>query len=749
MKNLNPICLVIAFCFFQTTLLAQNTITVIDAKTSNGKVFPVGNYTFKIQHLECFKDMVFKTQTGEREQRIIQSEVDSLIQVEGDFFFSGSNNDKQNIKGYRSIVVNCKNCDTTITTPVSSASNINRTVASQPLKVVVGNTWTDALTIQVILDSLRGKTILNSTQTETLNAIFKNYTGKTFTEYKKDTSNAYNNYFKNLLGNLNLTQDSSKSVKSTNQLKILADAHSGLPFLNNPTLAIDALGTLIAERFKEELTITFLAKFQKFLEDSTTRKWSLILPETRRVLKNINKEIYDFKPYLNTLHEAVQADTKELPHNLTTFLDSSATKYSHYQEVRVFLNLIESITKDNSPEKTFEKLLDTNFCKINFLDIPLKNNFIVSLLLLKNLRDENKWVSNTDFIKNQNAIPLFLGLTIEKERSKLSEVNLYNKIAKTPEIKKIEIWLGQAIELAELIKTSNTINTGADKQEKIVVYSKYILKHSDLLEHILKTDFLQKIDNQTINFIERGREAVKIVNNIALKNYSLAISNLVALLVDLRQGKKNNNNSTDKKLVQEQIQVQEKEDYLVFKYLTFAANLAKAENSADVKQALDAAALPVGSYRLKRNSNFSATINAYAGIYCGNENITKPDNTNSSATILAATAPVGINIGFCKNFGIFIPIVDLGSVATFRLTNTEAALPELIWSNVLSPGGYLVVNPWKNNPVTFMLGVQRGPELRRININDKAKTTAEFSTSAWRIGLSATFDIPLFNIYSK
>ena len=78
------------------------------------------------------------------------------------------------------------------------------------------------------------------------------------------------------------------------------------------------------------------------------------------------------------------------------------------------------------------------------------------------------------------------------------------------------------------------------------------------------------------------------------------------------------------------------------------ATVAEAKNSDEVAQAIEAAALPVGSYRIKRSASFDVSLNAYVGPFWGKETITKGRNMvdEPKQTVRGLTSPVGVAVSF-------------------------------------------------------------------------------------------------------
>jgi hypothetical protein len=97
------------------------------------------------------------------------------------------------------------------------------------------------------------------------------------------------------------------------------------------------------------------------------------------------------------------------------------------------------------------------------------------------------------------------------------------------------------------------------------------------------------------------------------------------------------------------------------------------------------------------------------------------------------------------SFSLFLPIIDVGAITAYRLNqgNAQSDLPELSFSNLIAPGAYFLVNLPKS-PFTIGAGAQFGPQARKITINNLEQTSG-----AWRYGLIATIDVPIFNLFSR
>jgi hypothetical protein len=193
------------------------------------------------------------------------------------------------------------------------------------------------------------------------------------------------------------------------------------------------------------------------------------------------------------------------------------------------------------------------------------------------------------------------------------------------------------------------------------------------------------------------------------------------------------------------------------KYGSFMANMINAQTSDEVENAIEAAALPTGSSRIKRESSFNISFNAYGGFFYGHEYM-KGVKDCVAFNSYGITAPIGVTIGFGQrkllhpwdgnghaSWSLFISLIDLGVVAAYRLNNdTVAQVPTIQLKNIFSPGAFISVGIPKT-PLSFNMGAQVGPNLRNVSA---AKN--DYSNNTYiRVSMSLLVDIPIFNLYTK
>ncbi|MEL6390495.1 MAG: hypothetical protein AAFQ02_10050, partial [Bacteroidota bacterium] len=182
----------------------------------------------------------------------------------------------------------------------------------------------------------------------------------------------------------------------------------------------------------------------------------------------------------------------------------------------------------------------------------------------------------------------------------------------------------------------------------------------------------------------------------------------------------------------------------LLKYGTFVANILEAEDSDDVAEVLDQAALPVGSWRIKRNSNLNVSINSYLGVeYSWFHGQGERQNG------LGVSAPVGVTVSGtpCNglNLGGHLSLLDLGAITSFRFNNDSSEVADIFLKEIIAPGAFFAFSLPGLGPLTIYTGYQWSPLLRSAAIEENE--VAIDRVGRWQI--AATVDIPLFNLFNQ
>lgn len=534
--------------------------------------------------------------------------------------------------------------------------------------------------------------------------------------------------------------------------------HNNTSAFNVNTVA-DGIARFLITRVKEELSATFFKQFKEDIKNDTLL--SAIFPATTGILLQIDTDIYEFNQYLETLRQNFEKDMKTLPVNFRSYImDGDKIKSPKYQilleDALLFTqDLINNVPADSIIRYFASEASVQQKDRVNALP-PAERDQLVNLAAgLKTLDlfseslystdpDKDGWLSPADvskYLDDKNTRMIFLALLWQRS----GDIVFSDDKTLQEFLGEIAVADEKAARLFRLVKTcaqncrdaEDAVSDFKNAPEKSLYepFYRYITAILSLTELGIDINCdIAAIKRQSIDtqFIQGVKYLNELNYDIKQKRYSAAVSDLLYVIKYLLPEVANNPDQYAR----------------IMKYTQFVATVAEAENSEQVAAAIDAVALPAGSSKVKKQNYFSAAINAYTGGAFGAEKLEGRGESN----FVALSAPVGVTCSWRLNknkkspgsFSLFVPVIDVGALVAFRLKDPNTSdLPALEWSNILSPGLYGVYGFPKNIPVSLGIGVQRGPNVRKINIDGLPPKTA----SAWRYGVFLAIDIPVFNLY--
>lgn len=550
-----------------------------------------------------------------------------------------------------------------------------------------------------------------------------------------------------------------EDAKAKNQLSNLA----AIDFSTfNYTAAIDGIAQFLIERASEEANVMFFHRFKKFIADQPDVK--ILFPASASIIESM--EPYQYGYLIQALREAFRNDLGDLINQLdsTSFIKQAEIDHPNLRLALTALKLAHQIGKSDNPAKAI-----TYFGKLDWVgkssDVAVKNlaaTFRVMTVLLESIATQqvDGWISPQDFkrniLDNKNASKIYLGLLYQRldgikfySGNPVTEIDVRDQLDKLTEI--IEPIVALVSEAAgEIAKLRKDIK-GAAKEARAMLATEVVNRGLELITQLvasnesilaqwLPPDGLASAKTQVNKYVSLINSGAQIFDAFASRNYSSAVVHLLIFVDQEALQKLNAENKEKYKGLRENL----------LKYGAFIASVAQAKTGEEVKNALKAVALPVGSASIKRSVPFNISLNGYLGGFIGHENITGDDNKNGLNTA-GFYAPVGLafSVGPRKkgnghSFTAFGQILDLGAVTAFRLQKGNAEdLPETELKNVFAPGFYLI---WgiPGGPVSVGAGYQRGPALRKITLDTEPELK-----NGHRVGLFVAFDIPIFNLFSK
>ncbi|MFC1555664.1 hypothetical protein ACFL67_01130 [candidate division KSB1 bacterium] len=531
--------------------------------------------------------------------------------------------------------------------------------------------------------------------------------------------------------------DNLQTVSQSDGLNI-----SGFP---SPTMTIDMVGTFLARRVKQELQSTFFSNLKKKLKnDETLQKF---FPATHNLLLNV--DVLHYNLYFEALQKSFKRDLDTIPSNLALFLkeNSNILPPEEYNFFMTSLELITALQKSKHPADIFEGIV--NYTVLEEFDENVQSAFHLIAMISRNLRsgggDKIGWIKANDLARLSDPVllELFVGLVFEKERKICSKKIIFGKKSIASFIKSVD---NTAAEIEESSKTilqyvyrlsenariiqSFIANYDPAKKPSIDEYYDYASTVVDILRDGLKLKGFPGIlkDEKYEHLLKISSNVLEISHNVAEKQYSMALVNSVKILNEM---------SLDNKAANE----------IIF-YGNFMAAFVKAESKEEMINVLETAALPVGSYRIKRNTQWGVSLNSYVGVMANSEKLSDNDlSKDMSKTSFGLTSPVGFALNFIKcnnSLSIYFPVIDVGAVTHYRLkSGEEDSFPELTFNNVFAPGIFIIYN-FIDNPISIGGGMQIGPGLREIKDGN-----AVIEAGGYKISAFAAIDIPIFNFFTK
>ncbi|MBC7826568.1 MAG: hypothetical protein H7122_02390 [Chitinophagaceae bacterium] len=560
----------------------------------------------------------------------------------------------------------------------------------------------------------------------------------------------------------------------------------------------DGAAKFIVKRAKQELSMAFFQKFKKVID--STRDIGTIFPQTANLLHAIDDEIYNYEKYIQNLREAFKKDIAEIHRNLPGIIDNHPGFFTKHQVVKAAL-LSACFTAQELEDQAHPGDIIANY-PIEYLDSIKNKNYKASLqtiqLLSASLRDTSTkedaayWVKIKqvrDLVNDKLALKIYLGLVYQEAKIKYDGIpyegttliklldtvaqkydtvfNIYNSY------RSYVLGFGEKVDaLNKMIKTYN--KEGATDSAIVEKYAKYFRMSVDLIEYCTESSRLPVIKSHVPDlrqllkkYLEITYSVTDLVVDINRKNYSAVINHAVHIynVVAVKSSKDMADNNDFGRAANPKIDTTDNKDPKnnldkLVRYGSFMATVATARNSDEVQRAIEAAALPVGSSRIKRASDFNVSLNAYAGLFYGVERINNVDSGKWKANVYGVTAPIGIAASWGHRIffiptgkyewstTLFVSLIDLGAVAAFRFRDDSTSqIPTIRLKHIFSPGVFLSIGIPKT-PLSFNLGAQMGPNLRKVNKD--LSTGNDFNNRIyWRFSTSICVDIPILNFHTK
>lgn len=186
----------------------------------------------------------------------------------------------------------------------------------------------------------------------------------------------------------------------------------------------------------------------------------------------------------------------------------------------------------------------------------------------------------------------------------------------------------------------------------------------------------------------------------------------------------------------------------VLRTLPLAVEFANAQSSDEVAKTLEAAAAPVGSYRLKFEQPV-LSLNAFVGAGGGYESV-RTEAGVAGSPYVSLLAPVGLHATWPRpgthphHVGVFLSVLDIGNLVAVRLRDVEGVQglrvespSKVSFAQVLAPGAFFTLgvrSPGELTPFVLGAGVAYAPQGRELVTSATNPQTGELEESRSLVG---------------
>ncbi len=467
-----------------------------------------------------------------------------------------------------------------------------------------------------------------------------------------------------------------------------------------PTEAVllEGLTSFIISRARAEISVTVLTRLRHQMEGEF---WADFFPNFYNFLAKASD--IDAKSLLPSLRGAIQLDFKELPLKLAGFIEENPDKAPDIKPyIPIIKFVLENIYKMTEGENPIYLLANLRNLKPDMTEAKYKNLYHVLRIsgnILNEVYHANVKINDKplhDVLKDYKGQELFMTLFVKKY---VAGINLTN-------MEEIISHLNHTISLVRQIEIMMSKIEEANNESKI-------LQILALFENLVTTGGRYNIlqDSVAEEMKNNIRIASGLFSSIIEKRYDKAVVTFANFLIT-------KSDSSAKYI----------------RFLSLAANLAGAKDGNDVETALEAFADPVGAYRIKREGLSKFAINSYLGINSGAEFI----ESKKPGAQYGVFAPVGIEWSFSDYTGLFLSILDLGSMVSYRFSEDDAVneAPNETFRQVITPGAFFIYRITKEYPFTAGFGYHYSNRIRESDTG---------SVSSHRISLFLALDLTLMN----
>ena len=529
----------------------------------------------------------------------------------------------------------------------------------------------------------------------------------------------------------------------------------------NVTNYADGIAKFLIVRGKQEVSTVFFERMKNDLDKYP--ELQAILPNTTSIIVNV--ENHNLLNLLQELRDALVKDLIKTPQNLLSLRDLdtnecrndvkckarfnsiskifTATASYDPRPITISLNLTQGIIDGNNIAVLINRIVsDFSICYIddNF-NGALKLTSILLNSMLTDQEQEGLFISETklkNLFSNPDLLNIYFGLVYQK----YNKMDCYSSIKiNSKDLKTI---------ITAIINGRNIFYAGITSFDNVNVAYKATKKQIGNGQNIDNSYYGALVVSSfsaITRMIQISSEVLEVTSTPEIIKISTNLSIGSDFCVDIQQRNYSGIfNDLVKFISQNKVFPDTLVHQKVIKYLSFASNMAMAVNSDEINEAINAVALPPGSFSIKQKSGWNASFNGYIGYNWDYDN--KPIKDEPYAKGVYAPLGISISKGLSKKCGgaitVFASIIDVGAIAAYRLTEgmIDTLKQEIRFESIFAPGLQLfAVIP--KTPIAFGFGWRATPKLFYSG-NSGFITIPSHDVFT----ISVLIDIPIFNIYN-
>lgn len=405
-------------------------------------------------------------------------------------------------------------------------------------------------------------------------------------------------------------------------------------------------------------------------------------------------------------------------------------------------------------------------------------------LISRSFRSDNDsmyWVKPEEvygkLLQNETAMGYYLTLLYLESRKNNIDFFVNFMQAHSGNVAKVKVIRNNLrADIRAIISKTNSLNTAVlrvknDVQAGVKPDIKNIFEFVNSTNELLNSSLdlslhtTLPVDTQQVAKVRRVLKVISQVTHIAQdissRSYNSAISKTIELLAsNFPRDNSGNNYLASGGLF--------KTMEFMNKYGQFMASVVNAKDAKEVSDIIENTVLPPGSSRIKKETDFSISLNAYCGFEGGGERyLISKDKYIGTQKINHGYFGLSAPIGFAFNWGhrrnqfnklaekqkssssmshsLFVQLFDIGAIVAFRFADDSSAISAKIELNKIFSPGLSYVYGIPKVPLALKAGVQISPAITKVNSKDI--TYQPYTT--FRYTISLLLDIPMFNLYTS